>query len=183
MSSAPNEDFSDIYDLELKLREKLAQLQFNEENLQQCQAQLTESQNSLCQLKILLDNERRILNQTRSELDSASELISQLEDEKISSQTQLAQLQLNWKNAQIIHDNLINQAKKTKLENIIIQRKNEILEAKLSEQKMLNEIISENVKDLRCQINKLYPVIQSNVEKLKEEQKCLCDAFQVILKK
>lgn len=131
-----------------------------QENLQQCQAQLTESRNSFCQLRILLDNERRILNQTRSELDSASELISQLEDEKISSQTQLAQLQLNWKNAQIIHDNLINQAKKTKLENIIIQRKNEILEAKLSEQKMLNEIISENVKDLRSQINKLYPVIQ-----------------------
>ncbi|CAG5107412.1 Protein of unknown function [Cotesia congregata] len=164
---------TNIQNLELKLHEKFAQLQFKEEELNKCQAQLTKNENIMCELKISLENERRNSDQLRIELRSAMEIITQLENEKIHKQSESFRLQMNWENAQIARENLIHQIKKAKLENVRLERINQVLEAELAEQKIVNTLIENSLNDLSLQINHLCPTIYSNVESLKKEQEYL----------
>ncbi|XP_008550354.1 cingulin [Microplitis demolitor] len=178
--SAVEDNNINFQNLELKLREKFAQLQFKEEELNKCQAQLTENENIICKLQINLENERRNSEQLRVELKSTMEIITQLENEKIRGQTELMHLQMNWENAQIGRENLIDQVKKNKIENVRLQRANKILEAELAEQKIVNKLIEKSLTDVSQQINNLCPTIYSNVESLKKEQECLRKSFKAI---
>lgn len=134
--------------------------------LEKTQAQLVESQNFVYKLQMVYENEHRTLEQTRLELKSALDLIIRLEDEKIRGQNEQARLQMTWENALLNHDSLINQAKETKLINVQLQQKNQVLESNLAEQKMLNKIMEDTLNDLRNQMSEFIPMIQRFVKKL-----------------
>lgn len=113
----------------------------------------------MCQLKISLENERRNSDQLRIELRSAMEIITQLENEKIHKQSESFRLQMNWENAQIARENLIHQIKNAKLENVRLERINQVLEAELAEQKILNNLVENSLNDLSLRIKHLCPTI------------------------
>ncbi|XP_044010080.1 uncharacterized protein LOC122853728 [Aphidius gifuensis] len=172
------EDYSDIFNLETKLRQVLAQLQFKSNALDKSREQLTESQNLVCKLQISLENEKRTTNKLQQELNNTVQVITQFDNEKIRGQSERARLEINYQTSKIERQHLLDQVKIMKTENVQLQQTIEILEANLSEKNIHNQSMENSVIELRNQLLHLQSIMSSNLEKLQKEQEYLRCSFK-----
>ncbi|XP_015597878.1 filamin A-interacting protein 1-like [Cephus cinctus] len=163
----------DIFHLELQIREKLYELQWKSDALEETKAELAEARHFAYDLKSSLEDERRSSAEIQHQLEAAMGIVRRLEEEKAQSQIELTKLQMHNELTSRERTSLIEQARIAKTENSKLKQKAKDLELGIASKDTHNKILEKSLIEITDEMTCLIDIMNRNMEKIQQEHKLL----------